>query len=62
MRVWIACGEAPYRLPIAMADTATQLSKLTGEDVKNIRSTAYKVRCGTFKSGKFEMVDIDDED
>lgn len=61
MRVWIACGEAPYRLPIAIADTATKLAEITGENVMNIRSTAYRVNSGEFKSGKYEFVEIDDD-
>lgn len=56
------CDSTPYRLPVEMADTATLLSKKTGIAVEHIRSTAYKVRRGEWKSGKFEMVDIDDAD
>ena len=62
MFIWIMCGDAPFRLPIAMADSAGALAKMTGENEKTIRSIASRVKTGIYPHGaKFECVEIEDD-
>lgn len=62
MKVWMALGERPYRFPIAMADSAPELARVTGAKVETIRSIAARVKSGKWKDGKYVCVEIGDLD
>ena len=59
MKVWLMCSEAPYRLPVAAADSAVELAKITGGSATSIRTIASMARRGKFPNGaKYECVEI----
>lgn len=59
-RIWIMYQrQAPY-LPLAIANTARELSAMTGESIGNIRSTANKIHAGKIKNGRFAYVEVDE--
>lgn len=60
MTVYMAIGEAPLYLPLAVADTYTELAKLIGKDAGNICKCVKKSK-QRGREYKYIGVDIDDE-
>ena len=50
-----------YELPMAIADSAKELSKLVGAPDSSIRTCAYRYSCGKVKHSIYRMVEIEDE-
>lgn len=61
-KVWIAYDRTRERLPIAIADSAVGLAKITGAQVSCIRSTAHRIQTGEFEQGQFACVVVEDEE
>lgn len=56
--VWVAYGKAPPYLPVAVADSAAELARLTGTSENCIHSTWCKFQRGRFKSSRFHRVRV----
>ena len=51
-----------YELPLYVAETAEELSRITGVNVNTIRSSVSHVRSGRNKSSIYQKVEWDDEE
>lgn len=60
-KIWIMYDRTEFRLPLVIADSASELSMLTGERLTNIRSTASKLAAGKQKTGRFACVEVEDD-
>ncbi len=49
-------------MPLAVADSAEELAKITGVRADNIRSSAWKFKKGLYKASEFRCVIVDDEE
>jgi hypothetical protein len=59
MIVYIAVMRDKYELPIAIADTIRELSKITGTDERTIRSAISHVKSGRRKTSIYQEVQIE---
>lgn len=50
-----------YELPVAVADSAVELSRIVGATVNNIRSSAHHKSHGKQKRSRFVRVEAEDE-
>lgn len=55
--IWMEVTKDEYELPVAIADTAEELSEMTGSTVAMITSTASKMKHGRIKNGRFVKVE-----
>ena len=60
MRVYMEVTKDKYELPVAIADTPTQLAKICHTSASNIYSSAYKRERG-IKKGRFLRVNIEED-
>lgn len=60
-RVWIKVTKDDLRLPIAIADSAAELARMTGTTSDNIHKCVYSARRRGGNSA-FEVVEIDDDE
>ena len=51
-----------YELPLYVAETAEELSRITGVNVNTIRSSVSHVRSGRNKSSIYQKVEWSDDD
>ena len=51
-----------YELPLYVAETAEELSRITGVNVNTIRSSVSHVRSGRNKSSIYQKVEWSEED
>lgn len=56
--VWVAYGDDPARLPIAVADSARELGAILGTTKNNIMSAWSKYNAGRAKSCRYHRVNI----
>ena len=61
MLIWMEISRDRFELPLAVADTAYELSKLTGEKVSTIYSCESQARKGGWWS-KFIRIETEDEE
>ena len=62
MKVWIAYDDTEEALPIAMANSSTELAKITGVSENTIRSCARRIKFGFTDKERFAQVDIGEVD
>lgn len=60
--LWLMVTKDRYELPVAVADSAGQLARITGIDENLIRSSASKQTTGQWKFSRFVRVEIEEED
>lgn len=60
-RVYMMVTQDEYELPLAIADSPTELAAITNTARGNIISSASKHRKGIRKRTRFVSVDIEDE-
>ena len=61
MYIWMMVTRDKYELPLAIADTARELAKLTGYHVGSIVTGANGVKNGKLKRSYFRKVNIEEE-
>ena len=61
MKLWVATSRDGYAFPIAVADTAGELARMTGANEKTIRSIAARNKTGQYKEGKYWCIECDEE-
>lgn len=59
MRIFMEVTMDEYQLPVAVADSPTELGELVGNTSENIRTSAYHHRYG--KRRKYISVDVEDD-
>lgn len=61
-RVYMQVTKDKYQLPLAIANTIFELSKITGEQDGTIRTNIRRYECGEQEYPRFLKVDIDTDD
>lgn len=59
--IWLAVEADKYELPLAVAETATELGEMVGVSWHTIRNCIYKGYAGEQSGRKYMKVRIDDE-
>ena len=57
-RIWLKVTSDEYELPLAVADTATELARLCGVTVNTIYAQMSRVRAGTLPSCPYVCVNL----
>ena len=60
-RVWMEVTRDQYQLPIHVADTCAELSKITGATEDAIRGSIQNYNDGRISTPRFFAVDMDEE-
>lgn len=58
MFVYMMVTKDKYELPLAVVDSAEELSKISGKSVNTIRSSACHVKTGKLKHSAFHRIEI----
>lgn len=61
MIIWMLVTNDKYELPVCIADTAEELSRLSGFSVNSIRASVAHVKSGRQKSSIFKKIELEDE-
>lgn len=62
MYVYMMVTLDKYQLPLAVADSATELAQIVGANVSTIRTSASHIKSGKIKNSRFYRVEIEDDD
>ena len=60
--VWMMISKDKYELPIAVADTASELAKIVGKTKNHIQSEVSHYEHGRLKRPRFVRVRLEDGD
>lgn len=60
--VWMMVSQDKYRLPEAIANSVSELSRITGHNMNTISSLASKHEKGIIRNSRFIKVHIEKED
>lgn len=60
-KLYIAISKDEYELPIAVADTPTELARMIGVSRKTIYNQMSRTKHGTIKQAIYRAVEVDDE-
>ena len=60
--LWMVVTDDEYELLLYVAETAEELSRITGVNVNTIRSSVSHVRSGRNKSSIYQKVEWSDEE
>ena len=61
MRLWMKITSDELQLPVAIEDTAEELSEITGAKTNSIQSIASRLVRGKIDKGTFVYVDVEEE-
>lgn len=61
MRVFIKVTRDKYEFPLAIADSPSELARITGDNKATIASTLSHFRHGHYKHPQYQEVEIDEE-
>lgn len=61
MKIYIAYEKNRERTPVAVADSATELARLTGRPRSSVDSVISKWRKGKIKNPRYACVEVEDE-
>lgn len=62
MKQYMLVTDDKYELPVAIADTITELARITGKNRKTIASVLSRKRKDTYGKSIYVEVDLDDEE
>lgn len=62
MTLYLAIGPPPYELPLAVADSPTELGHMVGAPVDTVRTHICRAMRGQVRLIKYIKVDIREED
>ena len=62
MTVWLATTDDKYELPIAVADSSSELARMLGIPVGTIFKRMYRYKQGKAKRALYHKIEIDMED
>lgn len=60
--VWVAYARKPPKLPVAVAETAGDLSKITGKSIGTICSSWARYQKGVTKTSLYHRVFVGEEE
>lgn len=60
MTLWMMVTEDKYELPLAVADSASELARIAGCKPNNVSSCASKFKHRNQKQSKFYKIEIDE--
>ena len=58
--IWLKTDDTKYELPIAIADTSTELAKICGVSSVTIRSAIADVEAGRQKTSTWHRIEVDE--
>lgn len=61
MKLYLMVSNDEYELPMAVADSAAELSRITGWKLGTIKSFISHYRAGTIKKSRFHRVEVEEE-
>lgn len=61
MKVYIHVTRDKYELPLAIADSPSELARITGANRGTVASTLSLFRSGKYKHPQYQEVEIDDD-
>lgn len=61
MTIWMKVTKDKYELPVAVADSASELARKLGCNVNTIYSAMSHIRTGRNKGSIYKKVEIEDE-
>lgn len=61
-KIWMLCTKDKYNLPLAIYETAQEMSKAVGVSTGTLYSYIHKVKVNGWKWPKYVNVEIDDEE
>jgi hypothetical protein len=61
VKLYLLVTQDEFELPLAVADTQTELARMVGVSHRTIASTLCKYRKGEYKSARFREVEVEDE-
>lgn len=62
MKLWMKVSEDEYELPLAVADSAEELSAMTGRTAGSIQAMVSKYKHGKKYCGYWRTVEIEEDD
>lgn len=62
MTLYLAIGPPPYELPLAVADSPTELGHLVGAPVDTVRTHICRAMRGEVRLVKYIKVDVREDD
>ena len=62
MTLYLAIGPPPYELPLAVADSPTELGRMVGAPVDTVRTHICRAMRGEVRLIKYIKVDVREED
>ena len=60
MTVYMEVTKDKYELPLALADSARELSRMTGATKSTIYKSVSRIKTGKHKQGRFVKVEFED--
>ena len=61
MTVWMLVTKDKYELPVIIAETSTELTRICGVSNRTIISGALRSKSGKVKKSRYIKVEIDDD-
>jgi hypothetical protein len=61
-KIWMLCTKDKYNLPLAIYETAREMSNAVGVSTGTLYSYSNKVKVNGWKYPKYVNVEIDDEE
>lgn len=62
MTVWMLVTKDEFELPVAIADTSTELAKMCGVSNRTVISGALRDKTGKVKRSRYRKVVIDEDE
>jgi hypothetical protein len=62
MKIYMEISQDGLELPVAVADTAAELAKMSGTSAEVVRSSISKVRRGIHKKSRFIEIEINESE
>ncbi len=62
MKVYMEVTQDEYELPLAIADSPTELARICGTSSTNVRSAVCRWKSGEHVRSRFIVVEIDEDD
>lgn len=61
MTLYLAIGPPPYELPLAVADSPTELGRMVGAPADTVRTHVCRAMRGQVRSIKYIRVDVEED-
>lgn len=61
MTLYMIVSRDKYELPMAVADSISELAVITGMNVKTLRSSFSRLKSGAYKTSGYVIIDVEEE-